>query len=409
MATPGSPADSLKSSRGKDQIHWPDGVWQALDHATTHELHKARVASQFLHAVHVHKKETTVPSDVVIIPTPPAAGAAPDALSIDEAGVKRIDELSVLTRMSVAQIEAEAHHEENSMVHTGEAGHASGSMPMAHPTPSAPLGGDHHDAGGASSHHVAPPSHRATSGVSLAIRAANLLAQAEDLMILNGSNGVANSPLFVNKTVQVLDPNIVTNLGTGLLNIDTTGQINKPVDPSQVILVHPTNLPAGGGALVDPPTYRENTLNAVAQGVAVLQGLGHYEHYALVLQTYPYADLHSALPTTLVTPVEPIRHLVKAGVFGTGALPPFDGAKAGLPGKGPDGKVLKGVAYTGVLACISPKNMDLVRGRMENNLDAVVSFSQKDVGEQYRFRTSQRFAFRLKDFTSFVLLVFVTV
>ena len=194
-----------------------------------------------------------------------------------------------------------------------------------------------------------------------------------------------------------------------MLNIDTAGQINTQLDPSQVILVHPTNLPAGGGPLVGPPAYRENTLNAVAQGVAVLQDFGHYEHYALVLQTFPYADLHSALPATLITPVEPIRHLVKAGVFGTGALPPFDGAVAGLPQKGPDGKALKGVAYTGVLACISPKNMDLVRGRMENDLDAVVSCSQKDVGEQYRFRTSQRLAFRLKDLTSFVVLVFVTV
>lgn len=50
------------------------------------------------------------------------------------------------------------------------------------------------------------------------------------------------------------------------------------------------------------PQYRENTLNSVAQGFSSLQGLGDSGDYGLVLNTYPYADLYEALPTTLVEP-----------------------------------------------------------------------------------------------------------
>jgi uncharacterized linocin/CFP29 family protein len=410
MATaPGTTADATKSSRGKDQIHWPEGVWSALDHATTHELHKARVAAKFLHQVHVHKKETTIPSDVVIVPPAPVGprGAVPpDALSIDEAGVTRINEISVLTKLSVAQVEAESHHEETMAGHPAGTAHPNDATP---PHPQDPMAkGDHHGAGDGAHHHMAPTHHRATSGTSLAMRAANLLAQAEDLIIFNGSNGFTNAPLFTSQTVQILDPNAAANLDAGLLNISAAGAINPNINANQVIRVRPT-VPGAVGPPVVLPLYRENTLNAVAQGISILQGNGHYEHYALVLHTYPYADLHSALPNTLIEPVEPISHLVKAGVYGTGCLPPFNPAGAGLPVTDTAGAAIAGVLYTGVLMCLTGNTMDLVRGRMENNLDAVVAFNQKDVGEQYRFRTSERFAFRLKNTTAFVLLLFMTV
>jgi hypothetical protein len=174
--------------------------------------------------------------------------------------------------------------------------------------------------------------HRASTAVSLAMRAANILAQAEDLILLNGQNAFANAPLFRGAVplVQVLDPNIRQNLDLGLLNIRPDGIITLPA--TQVIPVHPTVRAAGGS----PPRYAENSLNAVAQGFSVLQQLGHYEHYALTLNTVPYADLHSALPNTLIEPVEPVSHLIKAGIYGTGTLPPFTttpGQPTGLPGQ----------------------------------------------------------------------------
>ena len=51
--------------------------------------------------------------------------------------------------------------------------------------------------------------------------------------------------------------------------------------------------------------------------------------------------------------------------------------------------------------------MDLVRGRMDENLDVSVTFNQKDASEQYRFRVVERFCLRLKDPTAVALLLFM--
>jgi uncharacterized linocin/CFP29 family protein len=275
-------------------------------------------------------------------------------------------------------------------------------------------------------------SHRASTGISLAMRTANVLAQAEDLILFNGQNAVANAGLFTGKVVQALDPNLLKDLDLGLLNIQpnvanvvaggaptpTIALPTSALPTSQVIVVHPT-IPAAGGA---PPRYAENTLNAVAQAFSALQGLGHYEHYALALHTIPYADLHEALPTTLIEPVEPVSHLIKAGIYGSGTFPPFDGANAGLPTQifdangnpqalgnatvtnwNPATRVL----YTGVLVSLSGNTMDHVRGKMEDNLDVIATFNQKDQNEQYRFRVVERFCLRLKDPSAVILLLFV--
>jgi len=240
------------------------------------------------------------------------------------------------------------------------------------------------------------------------------------LILFNGQNAVANSPLFKSQAVQALDLNLQKDLDLGLLNIQPvfSGKANTPtiaLPAAQVIPVHPTIGSIGGA----PPRYAEKTLNAVAQGVAVLQGLGHYNHYALVLQTVPYADLHQALPDTLIEPVEPISHLITAGVYGTN-LPPFDGVNAGLPAQifGADGTTplplttIPGFApgnvlYTGVIVSLCGNVLDHVRGRMDNQLDVMVSCNQKDTNEQYRFRVVERFCLRLKDPTGVILLLFM--
>jgi uncharacterized linocin/CFP29 family protein len=341
------------------------------------EMMRTRVAAKFLPHGYVHKKQTTVASDVVNVP---AAGAPDLSLNVDEAKTNRIQEYWVQFRMSVAQVENE-EHDETIMGHTAE-------IPE-HPEP------------GASGDHQIMNSLRASTGVSLAMRTANILAQAEDLVLFNGQNAM-NSPLFVSRIVQALDPNLKANLDLGLLNITSDGDIRLPYPDKQVIRVKPAVKKDG---LI---RYAENTLNAVANGFSILQGLGHYEHYALALSTIPYADLHEALPTTLIQPVEPISHLIKAGIYGTGTLPPFSkDAPTGLPTKIAGNDIQGKVLHTGVLVSLSGNTMDHVRGLMEDHLDVMVTFNQRDRDEQYRFRVVERFCLRLKDQTAVVVLLFM--
>jgi hypothetical protein len=415
-----------KANRGKDQIHWSEGVWAALDHAVTEEMTRTRVAAKFLPHFNVDKKQTTVASDVVNLPSV----TGDTAFSVDETRTNRVGEYWGTFKMSVAQVEEEEHQE--AAMNNNRA--------LAQPQAPAPTGNGQ----GQMSY-----AHRASTGVSLAMKTANMLAQAEDIILFNGQNGAVNSPLFiangkVGPFIQALDPNFKTNLDLGLLNIQplfvsTSGPSNdiQLPNPSQVIPVHPSpNSPqfvAGG----PPPRYAENTLNAVASAFSVLQGLLHYEYYALVLHTIPYADLHQALAMTLVEPVEPVSHLVKAGIHGTSTLPPFT---AYPPSTGPisttDTKNLTqllstglpttiggeplttipgfktngttpNVLYTGILVSLSGNTMDHVRGQMDEQQDVITAFTQKDQNEQYRFRVVQRFALRLKDPSAVILFLFL--
>jgi hypothetical protein len=414
MATPTMTVVAMpptgKNNRGKDLVQWSDGVWTALDHAVMEEMRRTRVAAKFLPHVHVEKKQTNVAADVVISPVQAAlaAGKAPPtdvALFVDESQTERIQEYWVTFKMSVAQVEEEEH---------------------AEAAPSPPRVAAHQENAGADTHYQMAYSQRASTGVSLAMRTANILAQAEDLILFNGQNAVANSPLFNSKVVQALDLNLQKDLDLGLLNLQpdpTPNSTNSIIElpASQVIPVNPVP-PIPG---ITQPRYAENTLDAIALGFSILQGLGHYENYALVLQTIPYADLHQALPSTLMEPVEPISHLVKAGVYGTATFPPFDGLQAGLPTKIVDPKTgnptdltaiknsggiqkTQSVLYTGVLVSLSGNTMDHVRGRMDNQLDVMVTCNQKDANEQYRFRVVERFCLRLKDPSAVILLLFMT-
>ena len=410
-------------SRGKHQIHWSEGVWKALDHAVMEEMRRTRVAAKFLPHAHVEKKQTNVAADVVISPGQAALlvkalPPADPALFVDESQQNRIQEYWVTFRMSVAQVEEEEHAEALMRHHE----------PPAHqiePTPphSGPVGAH-------PEHHHMMNSHRASTGCSLAMRTANVLAQAEDLILFNGANAVASAGLFTGSVVQALDKNLLGDLDLGLLNIKPVPNpvANQPPIPTitlpstQVVVVHPVP-PLGGGPQPVPPRYAENTLNAVAQAFSTLQLLGHYEHYALALHTIPYADLHEALPTTLIQTVEPISHLIKAGIHGSGTFPPFDGATAGIPTKIFDANGVaqdlsdaslnntwgraKKVLYTGVLVSLSGNTMDHVRGKMEDHLDVIVTFNQKDQNEQYRFRVVERFCLRLKDPSAVILFLFV--
>jgi hypothetical protein len=431
MATPAMSSASVsaggagKSNRGKDQIQWSDEVWQALDQAVTDEVMRTRTAAKFLPLVYVEKKRTTIESDVVIVPAP---GATDQALSVDETETNRIQEYFTTFRLSVAQVEAEEHME----MQAGSPIATSTGTSMGASGPQAP------GSNGQTSTMSRP--HRAGTAVSLALRCANVLAQAEDLILLNGQNAVANAQLFTSARVQALaGTTLQSDLDLGLANIqpfpaNTAGITITPPGPAnvitlpalQVVAVHPVAFTPAF-----PPVYRENSLNAVAEAFSILQANGHYENYAMVLHTFPYADLHQALPATLIEPVEPVSHLIKGGIFGTGTLPPFSAVTAagaqnpstGLPTliqtNGPGQpfataplsaaplSITGNVLYTGVLVSLSGNTMDHVRGMLDDSLDAMVTFNQKDQNEQYRFRVFQRFALRLKDPSAVILLLFM--
>jgi hypothetical protein len=309
-------ADSTnKATRGKDQMAWSDDVWQMIDQAVNEEIMRSRMGAKFLPSVYVHKKRTTVDADIVV---PPVTPLVDPSLSVEEATTKRIQQYMAQIRLSRAQVDAEGEHDIDSVnqvaVNSDLASSAGG--PAAGRRP-----------------------HRASTAVSLALQAAKLLGQVEDLVLFNGASSVAYHPLFTSNLVQALDPNLLTNLDAGLLSIlpSSSNSVFTPLTPNatplanvvqlpatQVVLVHPTAVSSGGSL----PRYAENSLNAVAEGVSILQGLGYNDNYALVLYTVPYADLHEALTGTLIQPIEPISHLVTAGVFGTGNLPPFPLAAA---------------------------------------------------------------------------------
>ena len=240
----GANSTPSKPSRGKDQIPWSDDVWHLIDDAVVEEITRSRMGAKFLQQVHVHKKRTTVDADIVVLPT------APDlSFSIDETATTRIQEYLVQFRLSPAQMEAEGHYDtelNNQVATTSSATSDTGDSRQVH---------------------------RASTAVSLSLKTANILAQAEDLILFNGQNAVANSPLFVKDTVQPLDPNLVVNIDLGLLNIQPmllTANISVSADnPPAVSGIDVTGAQAFlANWLTNPPSGTENPIRAaVANGI----------------------------------------------------------------------------------------------------------------------------------------------
>src|SRR5215475_1174887 len=201
MATPTTMVTAPTKNRGKDQIHWPEDVWKRIDAAVTDEMVRTRVAAKFLPVVHVAGKETTVDSDVVrAIQVTTGGNSSNQVLNVDESQVNRVNEFWVEFFLTPAQEEKE-RSDELAMIQ----------------------------------------GQRASTAITLAMQSANILAQAEDTVLLNGQNAF-NADLFKpNGLVQFRDPKLQENLGKnldfGLLNIDSNGLVQ--LDPKQIILVPP--------------------------------------------------------------------------------------------------------------------------------------------------------------------------
>ena len=277
---------------GREQVAWGADVWAALDAAVHDEFHRSAVALKFIPFFGPVDNAMTVPADVVDL----------DTMTIDESAVVALVELGVEFGLTRQQTAAEAQNQ---------------------------------------------------TGVALATRAANLLAQAEDRVIFLG-DAAFKDPLF--KRVQRRSG----DAGPGLLRA-----------AEQVVSVSPV--------ADDPKRYMDNTFNAVVEGCSLLQQQGQNGPYALALRSEDYADTLASPPSSLVMPADRIRPLVPLGMFGTGMLPPS----------------------SGVLVSVGGNTMDLVVG-----MEPTTEFVQVSTEGLYRFRVFERFALRVKDQSAIVRLDF---
>lgn len=319
--------------KGRSKIPWSKDVWDRIDQAVEMEVKRTRVGARFLPKRPVPPKTTSVPTDSYSLSTP--AGGTP-ILTVDEGATTRLNEYYVEFELTPQQVDQEE--------------------------------GDFKQLG----HSTA---------VTLATKAANTLAQAEDLIVFQGQNAMnaaVGAGLFTGNFVLTLNGNTPTD--TGLLNF---GVGAKVAGAAITVIQVPPLAPAVPGVIYGP-----NTFEAVAQGYSALQAVGHYGPYALVLQTTPYADTFAPLPATLTLTADRIKPLVTSGFFGTGTLPPNPPPTPVAP-------------FFGVLVSLGGNTMDTVVG-----LEPLVAFMQEDTNGNFRFRVLQRFALRVKDPTSIVILQF---
>jgi uncharacterized linocin/CFP29 family protein len=334
--------------KGRSKIPWSKDVWDRIDAAVAMEVKRTRVCGRFLPVRPVPPKTTSVPTDSYGF-VPGAAGAG-GIFSVDEGATIRLNEYYVEFELTPQQVDQEEGDFKN----------------LGHST-----------------------------AVTLATKAANVLAQAEDLIIFQGQNAITGAGPFTSQQVQTLGGN--QPLDTGLLNFPIGSKLPPPpgagpLTPAITILPVGPLAPAVPGVIYGP-----NTFEVVAQAYSQLQAVGHYGPYALVLETIPYADTFAPLPATLTLTADRIKPLMTAGFFGTGTLPPN-----ALPAPPPPAVTPPLVPpYFGVMVSLGGNTMDLVSGH-----EPIAAFQQEDTTGNYRFRVLQRFALRVKDPTAIVILQF---
>jgi len=343
----GTGADDNNKSmhqKGRGKIPWSKDVWERIDKAVELEMKRTRIGARFLPKRMVPPKTTSVPTDSYTSSIGP--GGTP-VLSVDEGATTRINEYYVEFELTPQQVDQEE--------------------------------GDFKTLG----HSTA---------VTLATKAANTLAQAEDLIVFQGVNAINGAAPFVNSVVLnqgsladtgLLDQALIPPPARGgIVVVRAPGGAGPLSPPVTVIPVAPLAPPVAG------VTYGPNTFEAISQGYAQLQAAGHYGPYALVLETIPYADTYAPLPATLTLTADRIKPLMPAGFFGTGTLPPNPPPAPVAP-------------YSGVMVSLGGNTMDLVCG-----LEPIVAFMQEDTNGNFRFRVVERFALRIKDTTGIIAFQF---
>ncbi len=216
--------------------------------------------------------------------------------------------------------------------------------------------------------------------VSLAIRAANLLARAEDLIIFQGIEAALKDSLFTSKSVILNSP----KLGSRNNNVDSFLSATCSTQVIEVLPVERNN--------INPnlSIYGENIYAAVAQGYTLLQK-HHYGRQVLILPSTIHADTYATRTTTLDIPAVTyarIQGLIGEHVYGTSTLPSFDDPA----------KIAKGI-----LLALDGNTFDLIV--QQDPITAVVT--QESSSKDYIFQVFERFALRLKDPLAVVELHFL--
>jgi uncharacterized linocin/CFP29 family protein len=319
------------------KVPWPEDVWKAI-HRTVHdESMRVRVAAKFLPHIRVHPKTTSVQQDQVLNLQLP--GEQGLTLTVDEGATIRLNEIWTEFALTTQQV-----HE------TAEAKN---------------------------------PGH--TTAVTLARRAAQYLALGQDTVIFQGNLGYS-APFFT-QNIRFRSP---LPQDGGLLS--QNGGVYGSAPP---IPVFP--LPAGAQGV----TFGENTFSAVTAAYANLTAQGQPGPFALVLNTFPYADTYAAVGLgSLVITADRILPLTRAGFYGTGTMPPDLILPSGSPASIPPSAPPVG-PYYGVMVSLGGETMQLVVG-----LHATTVFMQQDLNQLWRFRVLERFALRVVDPTAIQVLEF---
>jgi uncharacterized linocin/CFP29 family protein len=278
---------------------WSESIWKDIDSAVHDESDRAKVTPKVvpLYGPLANPWQRTVPSDTIT--------KKPDTITVDEGAETPLVEVAQTFELSPAQVEAEGP--------------------------------------------------QLSTAVTLATRAANLLARGVDVLILQGD--ASKLPKDV-KIVQGKAPD------PALVAAATRSKEVFPVslDPN-----------------TSEPIYGEGTFAAVAAGYSELEGDGYVGPFALLLPPKIYADTFRPLKDTLQTPADRIMPLVPHGFRGTSSLPDAEG----------------------LLMSVGGNMLDLVIG-----IDAITAFVQETGQGQYLFRVLQRFALRIKDAAALFRLEF---
>src|SRR5262245_34857846 len=324
------PRSGTNMNLGRDKLHWSQEIWNRIDQAVHAECQRTKIARKILPLYGpVSPGELTMPSDAVL--------RVGQTLTVNEAATTPLIELLIEFTLTSQQVDREAE---------------------------------------------------LMTAVTLATRAANLLSQAEDVVLFQGQSAIDGKggpqhPLFQQGIVRFRSG----PAGEGLLR---AANQNPKIQVVRIQAVPPEK----PQDVQEPLRFGERTFGAVADAYSRLQsGAGlqqaHYGPYALALHNEPYADTYAPLATTLIMPADRIRPLMTAGFYGTGTLP----AKGATPSVR---------ETTGILVSLGGNTMDLVVG-----MDAITAFLQEDTEGRWRFRVYERFALRLKDKTSVIRLEFV--
>ena len=311
---------------GQDKLDWSQTIWDDINKAVQDEAKRTKVAAQFLPPHITDVSDTTIPSDQV------NAGTVP-LLTVNEDDKTPLIEIWTEFALTKQQYDKEEH---------------------------------------------------LMTAVTLAINAVNKLSRAEDLLIFQGNDGVADD-LFQTLTVNLRGSFKSANSSKIESRINIVGLL--PSAPAnQIVPVDPTEVNANDKS---QNRYGENTFGAVARGYSILQRT-HYGRDALVLPTNAFADTWAPLKTTLIMPADRIKGLVGDRFYSTSTLPDVF-----------DNQTKQPSVPQGLLVALDGNTMDLVMG-----MDPTTAFMQIDGEGLYRFRVYERFTLRLKDPQAVVRLEF---